>query len=102
MPPAVIHIRKDNTRLFHLDKIEIFFLRFVKLNISSNLHLLKVLLPAKLAHLGTLLLHVLSTGVFGVGLDFALDGRIEGPQEAGSQESRIDAVVNTDSCDGDT
>lgn len=68
---------------------------------SSNLHLLKVLLPAELAHLGTLLLHVLSTSFLGVGLDLALDGRVEGSQDAGSQEGSIDAVVNSDGCDRD-
>lgn len=68
---------------------------------SSNLHLLKVLLPAKLAQLGTLLLHVLSTGFLGVGLNLALDGRIEGSQDASSQESSIDAVVDSNSCDRD-
>lgn len=46
-------------------------------DIASNLHLLKVLLPAELAHLSTLLLHIFSTGFLGVGLDLALDGRVE-------------------------
>jgi hypothetical protein len=62
--------------------------------------LLKVLLPAELAHLSTLLFHVLSTGFLGVGLDLALDSRVKGSQDAGSQESSVDAVVDSDGCNG--
>lgn len=70
-------------------------------HVSSILHLLKVLLPAKLAHLGAFLLHVFSTSFLGVGLNLTLNGRVEGSKNAGSQESSVDAVVDSNGCDGD-
>jgi hypothetical protein len=66
------------------------------------LHLIKVLLPSQLAHLGTLQLHVLSTGSLSVGLDLALDRGVERAQDAGSEEGSVDAVVDANGCDGDT
>jgi len=65
------------------------------------LHLIKVLLPPQLAHLGTLQLHVLGTGSFSVRFDLALDRGVERAQHAGSEESSVDAVVDADGCDGD-
>lgn len=70
-------------------------------NTSNTLHLLKVLLPPQLLHLGTLQVHVLAAGVLSVGLDLALDGGVEGAEDARGQESGVDAVVDADGCNGD-
>lgn len=66
------------------------------------LHLIKVLLPPQFAHLGTLQLHVLGTRSLGVCLNLALNRGVERAQHAGSKEGSVDAVVDTDCCDGDT
>ena len=70
-------------------------------SVFVRLHLLKVLLPAQLAQLNSLLLHVLCAGLFGVGLHLALDGWLEGSDDAGSEESGVDAVVDSDGSNGD-
>lgn len=67
-----------------------------------QLHLLKVLLPAKLAQLGALLLHILGASLLGVGFDLTLDGGVEGTDDAGGEESGVDAVVDADGGHGDT
>lgn len=77
-------------------------LALIHKSISSILHLLKVLLPAKLAHLRALLLHVFSTSFLCVGVNLALNGGVEGSKNAGSQESSVDAVVDSNGCDGDS
>lgn len=68
---------------------------------TYRLHLIKVLLPPQLAQLGTLQLHVLSTGSLSVCLNLALDGRVEGAKHTRSEEGSVDAVVDTDSSNGD-
>lgn len=68
---------------------------------GTPLHLLKVLLPAQLPQLRPLLLHVLGAGFFSVGFHLALDGGVEGTDDAGSEECGVDAVVDADSSDGD-
>lgn len=68
---------------------------------TYRLHLIKVLLPSQLTQLGTLQLHVLSTGSLGVRLDLALDGRVERAKHTRSEEGSVDAVVDADSGNGD-
>lgn len=68
---------------------------------TYRLHLIKVLLPSQLAQLGTLQLHVLGTGSLSVRLDLALDGRVERAKHTRSEEGSVDAVVDTDSGNGD-
>lgn len=65
------------------------------------LHLIKVLLPSQLAQLGTLQLHVLSTGSLSVRLDLALDSRVERAKHTRSEEGSVYAVVDADGGDGD-
>lgn len=69
---------------------------------NADLHLRKVLLPAQLLQLSTLLLHVLGASLLGVSLNLALDGGVESTDDTGSEESGVDAVVDADGCDGDT
>lgn len=66
-----------------------------------HLHRLKVLLPPKFLHLNTLLFHVLSPCLLRVRLDLALDSRVERAQDTRCQESGVDAVVDSDGCNGD-
>lgn len=68
---------------------------------TYRLHLIKVLLPSQLAQLGTLQLHVLGTGSLSVRLDLALDGWVERAKHTRSEEGSVDAVVDTDSGNGD-
>ena len=74
---------------------------FVTVQNQILLHLIKVLLPPKFAHLGSLQLHVLSTGSLSVSLDLALDRGVERSEHAGSEKGSVDAVVDADCCDGD-
>ena len=63
--------------------------------------MLKVLFPTELAQLGTLQFHVLGPSALSIRLNLPLDSRVKGAEDTGSQEGSVDAVVDTDSSNGD-
>lgn len=65
------------------------------------LHRSKILLPPKLLHLHLLLIHILCASILRIRFDLPLDSRVERAQDTGCKEGGVDAVVDSDGCDGD-